>query len=75
MNKCKDCGGEVRLSAMKISINRKRGVAHSIVHYGKSCGSDKDYSCAMMKPYPKEDRPVDQMIDRWNAANSVGDEQ
>lgn len=66
---CAKCGGEVRLGAQRISVERRRGVAHYIVHLGKGCGSDDGYACAMVKPYPKrdEEKPWFQMIERWNA--------
>jgi hypothetical protein len=56
---CKSCGGKMRLTAIRMSVNRKRGVAHAIAH-------------VMLKPYPKldADKPWFQMIERWNAANA-----
>ena len=71
INPCADCGGDMRLSAMRITVNRHRGVAHAIVHMGSTaCRSAADFNCAMMKPYPKkQEQPATQMMNRWNAAH------
>ncbi len=66
---CKATGKPVRLSATRITVNRKRGVAHAIVYLGGGM-PEGDWSCAMMKPYPKNEseRPSRQMMQRWEEA-------
>jgi hypothetical protein len=64
------CGREVRLGAYRITVNRKRGVAHYIAHIGdgtKPCVGG-DWGCAMLKPYPKneDDKPWRQLLVRWD---------
>lgn len=72
MNNCQ-CGRAVRLGAYRLSINRKRGVAHYIAHMDATplCGGPRE--CAMLKPYPKreEDKPRFAMVVRWNHENSA----
>jgi len=72
---CKKTGRPVRLSAMRISVNRKRGVAHCIVYMDGGV-PEGDWSCAAMKPYPKNeaDRPSRQMIKRWNEEQEPANE-
>ena len=70
---CPKCHGQMRLRGARMSVNRKRAVAHWIEHKrGEIGGCDgaAGYSCAMVKPYPKadSDKPWFQMIERWNAA-------
>lgn len=62
------CGKPVRLGALRVSVNRARGVAHHIEHAdGSRCDNTKGWSCCMMKPYPKEGaRPVDVLMKSWN---------
>jgi hypothetical protein len=64
----------MRLAAMRITVNRKGGIAHWLVHekeHRSKCWAAKDYVCSMFKPYPadRNDRPWFKMIERWNAAN------
>jgi len=63
----------MRLGAMRISVNRRRGVANYIEHMGgdRDCKASDGFSCAMLKPYPKrpEDRPSFAMIEKWNVQN------
>lgn len=72
LNPCKKCGGPVRLSAIRLTVNRKRGVGHSIVHLGlSSCDGTDGFSCAAFKPYPRrqEDREYHKLMARWNEEN------
>ena len=69
MNNC-PCGVPVRLGAVKITVNRKRGILHYVAHTGStSCVIPKAFTCAMVKPYPKneQDRPRVAMVERWNS--------
>ena len=70
---CKLCSGEVALRAMKLTINRQRGVYHWIEHTARenSCCAVTGYEAQMFKPYPKKDCDKDwfKMIERWNNAN------
>lgn len=66
------CGKRVRLGAMRVSVNRQRGVFHHIVHMAddtKPC-IPGDWSCCMLKPYPKNDadKGWHKMLARWEAA-------
>ena len=63
------CGKPVRLRATRITVNRKSGVAHWIEHTdGSPMHEGEDWSCAMLKPYPKQEseRPRAKMVERWN---------
>ncbi len=67
------CGKAVRLRAVKISFNRKRGVSHWIEHMdGSSVCIAGDWTCAAFKPYAKveSERPYWQLIARWEAESS-----
>ena len=62
------CGQPVRLSAVRISVNRKRGVAHAILHCNNgtpACGDS--WTCAALKPYPKDEaeREYAKLKARW----------
>lgn len=69
-NEMKDCpcGKPVRLGAFRITVNRKRGIAHYIEHMdGSRCENTKKWTCSMMNPYLKEpNRPMDLLIASWN---------
>jgi hypothetical protein len=67
------CGRFVRLRAVKISVNRKRGVSHWIEHMdGTNVCVAGDWTCAALKPYAKveNDRPSRQLVARWESAVS-----
>jgi hypothetical protein len=72
MNDCR-CGKPVRLATTRIRVNRRLGIMHHIEHTdGEPMhGANVEWSCVMMKPYPKHeaDRPYTQMIERWNASS------
>jgi len=72
---CKKTGKPVRLSAVRITVNGKRGVAHCIAYMGGGV-PEGDWSCAMLKPYPKneDERPCRQMVKRWNEEQEAGNE-
>ena len=56
----------MRLRAMRLTPNRKRGVTHYLAHVGHTtCSAAVDYHCQMVKPYPTP-RPYEVMIERWN---------
>lgn len=69
------CGKEVRLGAIRITVNRRQGVAHHIAHIRSDapgepiCVSPRAFSCAAMKPYPlrDEDKEWFKLCARWNA--------
>ncbi len=64
------CGKAVRLRAIAISVNRRRGVSNWIEHMdGSAVCPSGDWTSAMLKPYPKieSERPSRQMIARWDA--------
>jgi hypothetical protein len=74
INPCRACGATMRVGGNRISVNRKQGVMHYIDHMlVASCGSDKSFSCSMMKPYPTVDKekPLFRMIEKWNLENPV----
>ncbi len=70
MRPCR-CGKPVRLGAVRITTNRKRGVVHYIAHADGSLLSGCDWSCSMFKPYPTADadKPWVQMLRRWESAD------
>ncbi len=61
MRACK-CGKVVQLRALRITLNRHRGVSHWIEH-----ADEGNYTSTAMKPYPKQDadKPWKQLIARW----------
>jgi len=63
------CGKQIRVRAMPISLNRKRGVTHWLEHddFTSVC-IPGEWSSAMLKPYPKnpDDRPKVKMFADWN---------
>lgn len=73
LNPC-SCGLPVRLGAIRITVNRRRGVSHYIAHQGPSngCKEPDKWTCAMVKPYPKRDEDKDwfKMILSWNDRKS-----
>ena len=71
MNNCCVCGKPVRLGAYRISINRKRGVAHYIAHQDGSPLHGYKWDCASFKPYPTndDDKNWNKLMQRWNACN------
>lgn len=70
---CAKCGRQMRMGGARFTFNRKHGVGHYLDHIGFSCGSDKDFTASMLKPYPArdEDKPWFKMIARWNAAQAA----
>lgn len=73
MRNC-DCGRPVRLSVLRVSVNRRRGVAHAIVHMDDdtaACGGD--WSCCAMKPYPSSpsDQEWSKLLTRWAASRKA----
>jgi len=68
------CGKGVRLRALKVRVNGKRGVAHYLEHTDCSplCVEGK-WLCSQFKPYPKNenDREWRRMMDRFEAAVSA----
>ena len=68
MKPCPLCNGTVRLGATRVTVNRKRGVAHYIEHHDRNtnvCEGTKGWSVVMFKPYPKTDAPYIEMMRRW----------
>ncbi len=64
------CGKAVRLRAVAISVNRRRGVSHWIEHMdGSKVCLAGDWGCAALKPYAKveSERPSRQLIARWES--------
>ena len=63
------CGKDIRIRAMPVTFNRKRGVCHYLQHsdFTKLC-IEGDWSAVMFKPYPKDEneRPKVKMFDEWN---------
>jgi len=63
------CGKPVRLSASRVTVNRKRGVWHGIVHIGdSSMACDGPWDCVALKPYCKDEtqREYAKLMRRWN---------
>jgi hypothetical protein len=73
MNNCFTCGKAVRLGAVRIIFNRKRGVAHYIEHRDGSPMHEPGWDCVSMKPYPtlESDKAWKQLTMRWNDANPI----
>jgi len=68
---CK-CGKPVRLGANRMTINRRQGVYHYIVHRDESPACNGPWDCVAIKPYPKveADKPYAKLIARWEQANA-----
>lgn len=69
MRDCK-CGKKVRLGAYRISVNRRKGIVHNILHSdGSAMDTDEDWGCSALKPYSKNeaDRPYQKMMEKWAA--------
>lgn len=68
MRDCR-CGRPVRLSAIKITINRRRGIAHAIVHREDDSPPCEPgtWATTTLKPYPRResDCPWRQLLGRW----------
>lgn len=71
MNDCRQCGQPVRLGAVRVTINRKRGVEHYVAHRDGSPMHGGSWVTVAFKPYPvrQEDKPWCQMLARWDAEN------
>ena len=65
------CGTPVRLRVIRVSVNRKRGVAHWIEHEDgtAACGAPNEWSCVALKPYPKDEsqREYAKLKARWES--------
>lgn len=66
---CK-CGKPVRLGAIKLTVNRRKGISHYITHMDGSLCRElnlMEWQVSMLKPYPKnlEDKPYWLMMQRW----------
>lgn len=71
------CGKGVRLRAFRISVNRKRGVAHYLEHLdGTRPCIPGEWSCSALKPYPKDEAQSEwrKLIARFDAA-VLGDKE
>lgn len=65
------CGRDVRLRAMHIRFNGKRGIAHYLEHVdGTAVCVPGSWSCSMLKPYPKneDDKPYRKMMLKFTEA-------
>ena len=63
------CGKDVRIRAMKVTFNRKRGICHYLQHSDFTPVCDPgEWSAIMFKPYPKDEneRPKLKMYKEWN---------
>lgn len=72
INPCVQCGCDVRLRVMRVTVNRKRGVSHYLEHdnHFQPCDAVTGFACSMLKPYPPTGKqPCDAMLARWNAKN------
>ena len=67
------CGKEVRLGAQRITVERRSGVYHYIVHRDETDACDGPWTCIAVKPYPKDEtqREYAKMIRRWNEHQST----
>ena len=73
------CGKTVRLRGYRISVNRRRGVAHFLEHPdGTPPCIDGEWTCAAFKPYPKDTEESEwrRLLARWElaAATAPGEE-
>lgn len=70
ISRCARCGREMRMGAIRLTVNGRRGVQHYLDHLGSGpkCGAADEFQAAMFKPYPPrdEDKPRFKMIERWN---------
>ena len=72
MNDC-ECGKPVRLGATRITLNRKRGVAHAILHQDGTAACHGEWVCIALKPYCKdiEQREYAKLVRRWEAKHAT----
>lgn len=56
-----------------MTVNRKRGVYHYIVHRDETPACGGDWTCIAVKPYPKieADKPYAKLVARWEQMNAV----
>jgi hypothetical protein len=59
---------------MKVTMNRRRGVAHYIAHTSSFCVAANAFTCVAIKPYPAKecDKEYFKLMARWNDANRPG---
>jgi hypothetical protein len=73
MNKCRKCGCEVRLRAMRITVNRKRGTANWIEHREKTeCGGTAGFEATTWRG-SKPPKEFEMLIERWDQENPEDD--
>jgi hypothetical protein len=70
---CPKCGKPVRLGAYRITINRKHGVGHYIIHMDGSPMHNPGWDCITLKPIPrtKLTGPGDKCLTAGNPNNRV----
>lgn len=70
MNDCKMCGREIRLRVMKISFNRKRGVAAWLEPKdGEKCPCLEDWIWEKWRSDKSKPTITERKIAEWNALN------
>jgi hypothetical protein len=71
MNDCATCGQSVRLGTMRVSMSRKRGVAHWIeLADGTQCVCLKEYCWTKWRADKRRPSISEQKIAEWNSANT-----
>ena len=69
-NPCLQCGKEVRLRAMRGTVNRKRGVGYWLeLAEGETCPCLKPWLCDVMKADKRKPSNLEKMQEKWNAEN------
>lgn len=70
MNPCVTCGREIRLRAMRVSVNRKRGCANWLApQNGPNCICLDDYAVTKWRSDKSRPTVTDKMIAEWNSKN------
>ena len=70
INPCKTCGSPIRLRVMRVSVNRKRGVAQWFeASENRDCPCLKEWAWSIFKPYAKNPSEFEKRREAWNKAN------
>jgi len=74
MNDCRTCGLPIRLRAMRVSFNRRRGTAHWLEAVGnKNCPCIKNWVWTKWRADKQRPTVTDQAIAKWNVQNPLAE--
>jgi hypothetical protein len=60
---------------VKVSVNRRRGVAHWIDHVDGTPACGGNWTCVALKPYARDEsqREYAKLMQRWEAARGIAE--